>query len=86
MLSADPYLNMDAGTMSPFEHGEVFVLDDGGEVRKALCYAHAAIAAGRGTVWLLVGGPTGLQLRASLALDCRLTWTSATTSASWTSR
>lgn len=30
---ADPYLNVDAGTMSPFEHGEVFVLDDGGEVR-----------------------------------------------------
>lgn len=29
---ADPYLNTDAGTMSPFEHGEVFVLDDGGEV------------------------------------------------------
>lgn len=29
---ADPYLNIDAGTMSPFEHGEVFVLDDGGEV------------------------------------------------------
>lgn len=32
--AADPYLNMDAGTMSPFEHGEVFVLDDGGEARK----------------------------------------------------
>ena len=31
-LNADPYLNTDAGTMSPFEHGEVFVLDDGGEV------------------------------------------------------
>lgn len=29
---SDPYLNMDAGTMSPFEHGEVFVLDDGSEV------------------------------------------------------
>ena len=28
----DPYLNIDAGTMSPREHGEVFVLDDGGEV------------------------------------------------------
>ncbi len=28
----DPYLNVDAGTMSPFEHGEVFVLEDGGEV------------------------------------------------------
>ena len=31
-FAADPYLNTDAGTMSPFEHGEVFVLDDGGEV------------------------------------------------------
>lgn len=30
---SDPYLNTDAGTMSPFEHGEVYVLDDGGEVR-----------------------------------------------------
>ncbi|MEL6315529.1 MAG: CTP synthase [Pseudomonadota bacterium] len=27
----DPYLNTDAGTMSPFEHGEVFVTDDGAE-------------------------------------------------------
>ena len=31
-VKIDPYLNCDAGTMSPFEHGEVFVLDDGGEV------------------------------------------------------
>ena len=31
-VKIDPYLNVDAGTMSPFEHGEVFVLDDGGEV------------------------------------------------------
>ncbi|CAO1945362.1 unnamed protein product [Urochloa humidicola] len=30
-IKIDPYLNTDAGTMSPFEHGEVFVLDDGGE-------------------------------------------------------
>mgnify|MGYP001952200231 CR=1 FL=1 len=28
----DPYLNVDPGTMNPIEHGEVFVLDDGGEV------------------------------------------------------
>ncbi len=27
----DPYLNVDPGTMSPFQHGEVFVTDDGGE-------------------------------------------------------
>ncbi|KAG6483691.1 hypothetical protein ZIOFF_060343 [Zingiber officinale] len=32
LIKIDPYLNTDAGTMSPFEHGEVFVLDDGGEV------------------------------------------------------
>ena len=31
-IKIDPYLNCDAGTMNPFEHGEVFVLDDGGEV------------------------------------------------------
>jgi len=30
-IKIDPYLNVDAGTMSPFEHGEVFVLADGGE-------------------------------------------------------
>lgn len=30
-IKIDPYLNTDAGTMSPFEHGECFVMDDGGE-------------------------------------------------------
>jgi CTP synthase len=30
-VKIDPYLNCDAGTMSPFEHGECYVLDDGGE-------------------------------------------------------
>nr|CAG4646186.1 EOG090X04HX [Macrothrix elegans] len=31
-IKIDPYINIDAGTFSPFEHGEVFVLNDGGEV------------------------------------------------------
>ncbi len=31
-IKIDPYLNVDAGTMNPIEHGEVFVLDDGSEV------------------------------------------------------
>ncbi len=31
-VKIDPYLNCDAGTMNPYQHGEVFVLDDGGEV------------------------------------------------------
>ena len=30
-IKIDPYINVDAGTMSPFEHGETYVLDDGGE-------------------------------------------------------
>lgn len=30
-VKADPYLNQDAGTMNPFQHGEVFVTDDGAE-------------------------------------------------------
>jgi CTP synthase len=31
-IKVDPYLNIDAGTMNPFQHGEVFVLKDGTEV------------------------------------------------------
>ena len=31
MQKLDPYINVDPGTMNPFEHGEVYVTDDGGE-------------------------------------------------------
>src|ERR1700750_1927947 len=31
MLKLDPYINVDPGTMSPLQHGEVFVTDDGAE-------------------------------------------------------
>ena len=31
MIKLDPYINVDPGTMSPFQHGEVFVTDDGAE-------------------------------------------------------
>ncbi len=31
MMKMDPYLQVDAGTMSPYEHGEVFVTEDGAE-------------------------------------------------------
>ena len=31
MQKFDPYINVDPGTMSPFQHGEVFVTDDGAE-------------------------------------------------------
>ena len=31
-VKIDPYLNVDAGTMNPYQHGEVYVLKDGAEV------------------------------------------------------
>ena len=31
ILKFDPYINVDPGTMSPFQHGEVYVTDDGAE-------------------------------------------------------
>ena len=31
IIKIDPYLNVDAGTMNPHQHGEVFVTDDGAE-------------------------------------------------------
>ena len=31
VLKLDPYINVDPGTMSPYQHGEVFVTDDGAE-------------------------------------------------------
>ena len=31
MQKLDPYINIDPGTMSPYQHGEVFVTDDGAE-------------------------------------------------------
>ena len=38
MMKLDPYLNIDAGTMSPFQHGEVFVTEDGAETDLDLGY------------------------------------------------
>ncbi|MCK4555615.1 MAG: CTP synthase, partial [Candidatus Aenigmarchaeota archaeon] len=35
-VKIDPYINIDAGTMRPTEHGEVFVTDDGGEIDQDL--------------------------------------------------
>src|SRR6476619_857710 len=38
MQKFDPYLNVDPGTMSPFQHGEVYVLNDGAETDLDLCH------------------------------------------------
>src|ERR1700721_827585 len=38
MQKLDPYLNVDPGTMSPYQHGEVFVTDDGAETDLVLAH------------------------------------------------
>ena len=38
LLKLDPYINVDPGTMSPFQHGEVFVTEDGAETDLDLGY------------------------------------------------
>ncbi|HEX2029503.1 MAG TPA: CTP synthase [Nitriliruptorales bacterium] len=58
----DPYLNVDPGTMNPFEHGEVFVTDDGGETDLDLGHYERFVDEGlsrgssvtSGQVWLSV--------------------------------
>ena len=100
-IKIDPYLNIDAGTMSPFEHGEVFVLDDGGEVRFGGALAPRRGRLGGSTESERGGGGEQTQQgeRELAALRSRApapaqntidppnrwTWTSATTSAFSTS-
>jgi CTP synthase len=38
MVKCDPYINVDAGTMSPYQHGEVYVTDDGAQTDQDLGY------------------------------------------------
>ena len=51
MIKLDPYINVDPGTMSPFQHGEVFVTDDGAETDLDLGhyerFTHAQAFAGK---------------------------------------
>ena len=57
----DPYLNIDPGTMNPFQHGEVFVTDDGAETDLDLghyerflgqpCSKHSTVALRQTTMW-----------------------------------
>ncbi len=49
MLKMDPYINVDPGTMSPYQHGEVFVTDDGAETDLDLGYYERFLRHGRMT-------------------------------------
>ena len=52
-LKLDPYINVDPGTMSPFQHGEVFVTEDGAETDLDLGHYERFTSARmtRRTVW-----------------------------------
>jgi len=50
ILKLDPYLNVDPGTMSPYQHGEVYVTEDGAETDLDLgCVASVAV-----TIWAVL--------------------------------
>src|SRR5579883_2258159 len=44
LMKLDPYINVDPGTMSPYQHGEVFVTDDGAETDLDLGHSNASPA------------------------------------------
>ncbi len=48
LLKMDPYINVDPGTMSPFQHGEVFVTDDGAETDLDLGHYERYVATSMG--------------------------------------
>src|SRR3989304_8826267 len=53
----DPYINVDPGTMSPYQHGEVFVLDDGAETDPALGHYERFIDISLSPVCTVTSGP-----------------------------
>jgi len=55
-IKCDGYLNVDPGTMNPFEHGEVFVLDDGGEVDMDFGHYERFLGIGCKSTWNLTMG------------------------------
>jgi len=55
-IKCDGYLNVDPGTMNPFEHGEVFVLDDGGEVDMDFGHYERFLGISCKTTWNLTMG------------------------------
>ena len=73
----DPYLNVDPGTMNPFQHGEVFVTDDGAETDLDLghyerflgvpCSQHSTVTSGKIYQTVIQKERAGRRYRASRA-------------------
>jgi len=56
IMKCDPYINVDAGTMAPFQHGEVFVTDDGAETDLDLGYYERFLGIDTGRVNIMTAG------------------------------
>src|SRR5258708_13383410 len=68
MLKMDPYINVDPGTMSPYQHGEVFVTDDGAETDLDLGHYERYVSTPMGRT---NNSPTGQIYETVLAKDTR---------------
>lgn len=62
-VKCDGYLNVDSGTMNPIEHGEVFILDDGGEVDMDFGHYERFLNINSKTEWSLTMGKVFSTLR-----------------------
>jgi CTP synthase len=56
IIKCDPYINVDAGTMAPLQHGEVFVTDDGAETDLDLGYYERFLGIDTGRVNIMTAG------------------------------
>ncbi|OGR62942.1 MAG: CTP synthase [Elusimicrobia bacterium GWB2_63_22] len=56
IMKCDPYINVDAGTMAPFQHGEVFVTDDGAETDLDLGYYERFLGIDTGRANIMTAG------------------------------
>jgi CTP synthase len=71
----DPYLNVDPGTMSPYQHGEVFVTDDGAETDLDLGHYERFTGVGGPPAATSTTGPSDKNIKQSVscARTCRAT-------------
>ena len=66
LIKLDPYINVDPGTMSPFQHGEVFVTADGAETDLDLGHYERFVRMRKHLGWYCSGFPHAAAMRAQL--------------------
>ncbi len=72
MVKLDPYINVDPGTMSPFQHGEVFVTADGTETDLDL--GHTSASCARPPAATAISRPAAFTSASSPRNGAAITW------------